>query len=211
MRVRALFVLAAFTLLGITSCSSSQNQPAETTKVTQEGANVNKDPLGTMGAMANMGTELEKIQKELESMPPTEPVHFSKLIEALPGAQAGWESSAPKGATTSMGEFKVSQASRRFNKGEQWVEVEIMDWNYKSSLYAPYFMAAAFSQEDTEGYNKGIKMGDNPGREEYKFKEESGNRSAIFKKRYLLKVEVNKLPKEAFDEWWGKLNTAALP
>lgn len=164
-----------------------------------------------MGAMANLGSEMEKLQKELDAMPPTEPIHFSKLIGALPAVPDGWTGSDPKGSTTSMGEFKVSQASRTFNKGEQSVEVEIMDWNYKSSFYAPYFMAAAFSQEDTEGYNKGIKMGDNPGREEYKYKDQSGNRSAVFKKRYMLKVEVNKLPKEAMEEWWGKLNTAALP
>jgi hypothetical protein len=33
----------------------------------------------------------------------------------------------------------------------------------------------------------------------------------ILKKRYMAKVAIQDLPKEAFDEWWGKLKTASLP
>lgn len=203
--------LTAAILFGLLGCSSSKDKPAENSKVTQEGVDIKKNPLGAMGAMANMGEELEKMQKELDAMPATDPVHFSKLIDALPSVPDGWTGSEPKGSTSTMGDFKISQSSRNFTKGDQSVEVEIFDWNYKSSLYAPFFMTAAFSQEDTEGYNKGIKMGDSPGREEYKYKEQSGNRTAIFKKRYMIKVEVRKMPKEALDEWWGKLKTASLP
>jgi hypothetical protein len=204
------FVLGV-AMLGFLACSSSQEKRAEETKVTKEGVDIAKNPLGAMSAIAGMGAEMEKLQKELESMPATDPVPFAKLIEALPEAPAGWEASEPKGSTTTMGEFKASQASRSFTKGEQRVEVEIVDWNFKTSMYAPFFMTAAFSQEDTEGYNKGIKMGENPGREEYKYKEKAGNRMVILKKRYMAKVAIQDLPKEAFDEWWGKLKTASLP
>jgi hypothetical protein len=201
-------MLTLVLILTLAACSSKS---AEDKQVTKEGVNVKNNPLGAISAIGNMASDMEKLQKELESMPPTDPVPFAKLIEALPDAPAGWTAEDARGSSSTMGEFKVSQASRRFTNGEKSVEVEIFDWNYKSSLYMPYFMAANFSTEDTEGYNKGIKLGDDPGREEYKYKELRGERTAIHKKRYLLKVSVNGMPKETLQDWWGKWKTAGLP
>jgi hypothetical protein len=173
---------------------------------------IKKNPLGALGALASAGEDMEKFQKELEQMPATDPVHFSKLIEALPEAPAGWRAAEPKGSNNQMGDFKVSQASRRYQgSGNERVEVEISDWAYNRTLYLPFFMQAKFSQESTEGYSKGISVGTDPGREEYKFKGQDGARHVLHKKRYYIQVAVNNMPKEAIEEWWGKLRTASLP
>lgn len=180
--------------------------------MTAEGVDVKRDPIGTLGALATAGKDFDKIQKEIEAMGPTEPAAFAKLIEVLPDVPAGWTSAAPKGSTNSMGDFKMSQASRRYRgSGTQRVNVEIADWAFSRAMYAPFFLQAKFSQESDDGYSKGITIGEDPGREEYKVKRQDGSRQVLFKKRYHLKVEVNNMPKEAIEEWWGKLKTAALP
>ncbi|MEZ5356645.1 MAG: hypothetical protein R2762_28750 [Bryobacteraceae bacterium] len=192
--------LAVLALL-LAGCSSSQ-PPAETAKVTKEGVDVKKDPLGMLGALASAGKDLEKMQKELEEMPATDPVHFSKLIEALPDVPSGWTADEAKGASNQMGDFKTSQGSRRYRteSGES-VDVEINDWAFNRALYLPFFMQAKFSQETTDGYSKGITMGEDPGREEYNIKQKDGSRQVLYKKRYHIKVAVNNMPSEAIEEW----------
>lgn len=210
MKTRIVVVAAAATLLSLTGCMGRKEEPVKT--VTKEGVDVQKDPLGMLGALGSMGKDMEKIQKELDAMPATEPVHFSKLIEALPDAPSGWTASEAKGSTNQMGDFKISEGSREYTKesGER-VEVQIGDWAYNKALYLPFFMSAKFSQESTDGYNKGITMGEDPGREEYNIKSKDGNRIVLLKKRYHAKVGVHNMPKEAIDEWWGKLKVKALP
>jgi hypothetical protein len=74
----------------------------------------------------------------------------------------------------------------------------------------PFMVQANFSQETTEGYSKGIKMGTDPGREEYKTADKSGKRTVLVGKRFAVTVELESLDKGAFDEWWGRLKLGSL-
>ncbi len=198
-------------LLAACSCTRSADPVPEAAKAIKEGVDV-KDPLGMLSALGSAGKELEKAQKELEAMPATDPVHFSKLIEVLPDAPSGWTATEPKGSSNEMGAFKVSEASREYrNESGQRVKVEVSDWAFNKALYLPFFLQAKFSQESTDGYSKGITMGEDPGREEYNIKSKDGNRVVLLNKRYHTKVSVNDLPKESIEEWWGRLKTSALP
>lgn len=202
------FVLAA--ALIVSGCSRKENPE---TKITKEGVDVNKDPLGMISAIASAGKEAEEWQKELEKMPATDPVHFSKLIEALPAAPSGWTAGEAKGSINQMGDFKTSHAERTYTKEgtNERVEVSLDDWAFHRTIYLPFIMSAKFSQESTDGYNKGITIGKDPGREEYRIKSKSGSRIVLFKKRYHAKVDIDNLGSEAFEEWWGRLNVGALP
>ena len=75
-----------------------------------------------------------------------------------------------------MGNFQISQASRRYeNEAEgKTIDVDISDWAFNRAVYAPFFLASNFSQETTEGYNKGIKLGEDPGREEFHYERKTG-------------------------------------
>ena len=160
-----------------------------------------------------MAKDAEKAQKDMENMPAVDPLHFSKLIEALPDVPSGWKADEVKGESNQMGEFKVSQASRNYNQdgSESRVRVSISDWAYNRALYLPFLMQANFSQESTDGYSKGIKMGEDPGREEYKIKERDGKRNLLFRKRYNVEVGIENMDPKTFDEWWGRLKIAQLP
>ena len=72
-------------------------------------------------------------------------------------------------------------------------------------------MAANFSQESTEGYNRGITIGDDPGREEYDYESRRGSRELLFGKRYHIKVEGRQVEPEDLEPWHGRVDTDVLP
>lgn len=198
-------------VLGLAGCGGSSEESSS--KVTEEGVDVAKNPLGALGALAEAGKDLEKLQEELANMPPTEAVHFSVLLKALPDVPSGWTAEDPRGSTNQMGDYKMSEASRNYNKegGEERVQVTIQDWAFNQAIYIPFLMQARFSQETTEGYSKGIKMGEDPGREEYTTASRSGQRSVLVHKRFHVQVQINGMEATALDEWWPLVKVAELP
>jgi hypothetical protein len=197
-------------VFGLAGCGGSSSESSE---VTEEGVDVTKNPLGALGALAKAGQDLQNLQEELANMPAVETVHFSVLINALPDVPSGWTADDARGSTNEMGSYKMSQASRTYRKegGEERVEVEIQDWAYNQAIYLPFFVQAGFSQESTEGYSKGIKMGEDPGREEYTISSRSGQRSVLLKKRFHVKVEIDNMEPAVLNEWWPLVKTAELP
>lgn len=189
---------------------SSNDEPGE---VTSEGVDFEKNPLGALGALAGMGSELQDLQKELEEMPAVDPLHFSELIKALPEAPSGWTAADAKGETNSMGNMQVSQASRVYTEegGEGRVEIKISDWAFNKMIYMPFILSAKFSSESTDGYNKGITVGEDPGREEYKTQQNRGSRQILYHKRYHVQTDIRNMPAEAFQEWWELINVEHLP
>ena len=186
------------------------SEPAE---VTEEGVDFLKNPLKALGALQDLASEAENLQKELENMPAVETVHFSKLIEALPDVPAGWTATDPKGATTQMGQAKISNAKRQYREdgGEREITVSIDDFAFHKMLYLPLFMAAKFSQETTEGYKKGITVGDWPGMDEYNYQRKRGQRALLVHKRYHVKIAVRNAASEEFDIWMKRVKTDILP
>lgn len=197
--------------LALTGCFSTESEePAE---VTSEGVDIENNPLGALSALANMGNDLQNLQEELEAMPDVEPVHFNELIAALPEPPSGWTAQDPKGQTSNMGGMKLSNASRVYTEedGDGRVEIEISDWAFNKAVYVPFMMRSKFSQESTEGWNKGITVGEDPGYEEYKTKSRRGERMVLYGKRYPIKINVRNQDAEAFDEWWKSIPVGDLP
>ena len=72
-------------------------------------------------------------------------------------------------------------------------------------------LAANFSQETTEGYNKGIKLGDDPGREEFQSERKRGERTVLYGKRYNIVVKGTGIQPEDLGEWYGLVRKQTLP
>ena len=198
-------IASALTLASCTSCGGSK----ESEKVV-EGENLSKNPIGFAAQMMKAGSDIEKMQKELEQMKPVEAISFTELLTFLPEPPAGWEGSKPQGQSNQMGEWKFTQVERRYTMGDKNIEVEILDWAFRRELYAPFFLMASFSQESTDGYNKGIKINDDPGREEYKTEAKDGNLSVLVGKRFLVTIRGNQIEAAELRQWWDRLNTAGL-
>lgn len=198
--------LAAILFAALWGCSSGSK---ESEKI-KEGEQVAKTPFGALSQLAKAGSELEKIQKDLENMKPVDPVHFNELIAFLPEAPAGWEAGKPQGESNQMGDWKFSQVRRSYNSGDKSMQVEIQDWAYQYGLYAPFFLAASFSQETTEGYNKGIKMGDDPGREEFENEAKRGTLSLLIGKRFLVGIKGEGIESAELRQWLDRMDTNGL-
>ena len=182
-------------------------------QVTEEGIDIS-NPLGALSALSGMAEEVQKMQEELEAMEPVDPLPFQTLIdEALPEAPSGWTAQKPRGSLNSMGNFQISQASRRYeNEAEgKTIDVDISDWAFNRAVYAPFFLAANFSQETTEGYNKGIKLGEDPGREEFHYERKRGERTVLYSKRYNIVVKGRGIEPEDLEEWYGLVRKQNLP
>lgn len=201
------YAFAVFLCLILAGCTTTSN---ESPKPVEKGADVNKGPLGIIDAIGKVASDLEGFKKEVENMKAVETVHFSALLKALPDPPGGWKADEPKGSTTQLGDFKTSEAHRTYTKDDAHVEVTIQDWAFHQAVYLPFLMAARFSQESTEGYNRGIRVGEDPGREEYTTASKSGERTVLRKKRFYTKVAIQGLPPAAFDEWHGRIKVAAL-
>lgn len=205
-------------VLGATGCGLMGGgcgpSPEQTGEVTGEGVDITKNPFGALSALKNLANKAENLQKEMEEMEAVEPLHFSALIEALPDVPDGWTADDAKGQTTQMGATaKISTAQRTYRQegGDGQVRVEIADWAYNKVLYMPYFMASQFSQESTDGYQKGITLGEWPGTESYKYARKSGERSYLPHKRYQVKIAIRNAEPDQFDVWTKRVKTDKLP
>ena len=204
------FSLVVLLVLG---CPSAPDEDASSDEVTSEGVNIQEDPLGALSALAGIGDELQTLQQELEEMPDVEAVHFNDLMPSLPDPLDGYTADDAKGSTNQMGDTKISSVSRtyRADEGEGEVHIEISDWAFHKALYLPFVMQSKFSQETTEGWNKGIKVGEDPGREQYQSNSQTGERMVLLRKRFPVKIAIRNLPPEAFDEWWAAVKKDELP
>ena len=206
--------LVLFLAVSLSGCfffgSSDSEEPSD---VTSEGVDIEKNPLGALSALANIGSELGNLQEELEAMPDVEPVHFNDLMPVLPEAPSGWTAEDPKGQTTNMAGTQISNVSQVFTEdgGDGRVEVQVSDWAFNKAVYVPFMMSAKFSQETTEGWNKGITVGEDPGREEFNTKRRSGERTVLYGKRYPIQVKIRNQDAEAFDQWWKAVKVGELP
>jgi outer membrane murein-binding lipoprotein Lpp len=202
--IRLRFTAALVAALLLTGCSKKDSSKIE------EGEAVSSNPFGLARQIAKAGEDLEKIQKDLENMKPVDPIHFSELIKFLPEPPPGWESQPAKGTSNKMGEWSFTEVNRDYTQGDKRMEVKILDWAFRKELYATFFIAAAFSQESTEGYNKGIKIGDEPGREEYKNESKNGTLSMLVGKRFFVTIEGSNIEAAELRQWWDRIDAAGL-
>jgi len=179
---------------------------------TAEGGNVD-NPLGALSALGGAVSDLQNMQEDLENLEPVDPLPFQTIIDdILPEIPSNWEAQDPKGSSQSMGNFAFTQASRRYTgpNGEV-IDVAVNDWAYNAAIYVPFFLAANFSQETTEGYNKGIKIGEDPGREEFTYARNRGERSVLYGKRFNIVVKGTGIEPAHLEEWYGHVRKDNLP
>ena len=195
---------ALFLTLGLCGVSPDADE------VTEEGSNIS-NALGALSALKGMADEIQGLQAEIENMEPTDSVHFSEILPVLPDPPEGWSADDADGSTTqAMGGFSMSQGSRTYRRDKKRVTVTVADWAYNKAIYMPFILSTQMSQETTKGYNKGIKVGEDPGRDEYNYKPMRGERIVLVGKRFPVTLKTQGLEPEEIDEWWKRIDTARL-
>lgn len=191
----------------------SRAEPTWTSSTSEvsEGIDINKNPWEAIQKAIEIGQNLEYLSVDVVNFKSNKPISFKHLIEVLPQLPAGWTATDPRGQTISFGNYSVSEVEHTYSQGDKKVRIKIIDCAYNSALYAPFLMSTEFSQESTEGYNKGIKIGDILGREEYDYGSQSGSLNLLAEQRFFIQINGDNLDNsEQLREWWQAIDLDTL-
>lgn len=202
---RTLIVLGTCSLLLSTGCFRKKEQPES------EGKELSKNPIAALGQIQDAVKKAEQAAKEAQDMKPVEPIHFSKLIELLPKAPAGWTADGePRGETTNAMGFKVSMAEQRYSQEGKSLQVKITDGAFNAPLYTVVTMAAQFARESTEGYEKGVTYDGNPGVEKWRKDGGDAELNVVVGKRYFVEIQGSGITPEVVHGVWATVDKAKL-
>ncbi len=191
------------------SQSSQPQSPATASDNARQGSDWS-NPLAAMGELARLGQQLEQAAEDLDTLTPVDPVSFRELINQLPNPPLGWERTEPEGSTTSMGEFRVSQAEATYRQGDRRIQISLIDSVYNPALHAPFLIAASFSQESTSGFDRGLTFGSHPGRESYTNDSRSGTLAVLVERRFIVEIKGSDIEANDLRQWWDRLNIRQL-
>lgn len=202
---RTLVVLGACALVVSVGCFRKKEQPES------EGKELSKNPIAAFGQIQDAVKKAEQAAKEAQDMKPVEPIHFSKLIELLPKAPAGFTADGePKGETTNAMGFKVSMAEQSFSQEGKSLRVKITDGAFNAPLYTVVTMAAQFARESTEGYEKGVTYDGNPGVEKWHKEGGDAELNVVVGKRYFVEISGSGITPEVVRSVWASVDKAKL-
>ena len=210
MQISKQLLLATLISITLVACGGTQQTDNIEESKRVEGENISNNPLGIIQQATQAGKKIQNLQETIAKQEPVDPIHFQELISLLPEPLAGWEAAAAEGETNSFGGFSISQASRSYSSGDRTIDISITDWAYNTGLYASFMVGADFSQESTQGYNKGIKLGDTPGREEYDFNSKDGTLSLLAEQRFFVEIDGRQVEPEDLQKWWNTLDKEAM-
>jgi hypothetical protein len=176
--------------------SEEQKQQEEAAKKAAEAAQAAAQAAQSGTQAAAKG--LEAMAKGLEAMAagaaggdtkPVEPVSFREFIALFPDLD-GWEKAKPTGEKMTS-PVSYSTAEVRYTKGDESLEIKVVDSGFNQLLLTPYamFLTSGYEKETTDGYEKSTKVRDQPGWEKWNSSSKSGEVNALVGKRFLVTIE----------------------
>ncbi|MEO0836546.1 MAG: hypothetical protein AAFY16_11320 [Cyanobacteria bacterium J06642_3] len=191
----------------------SNNSESENPKV-EEGIDISQNPIGAIGKVIELSKDAsqipQSISQDIANKEPVTPVSFKELIDYLPQPPNGWKAAKPQGQSNSFGNYSISQVNQTYTQGSKQIEVSIFDWAFNSALYTPFLLSTEFSQESTDGYNKGLKIDDIPGREEYSYIDKRGSLNLLVNSRFFVQIDGSNIDDLELREWWQLIDSKAL-
>jgi HPt (histidine-containing phosphotransfer) domain-containing protein len=156
---------------------------------------------GMAGAMT--GTTPEGTQ--------VDPVSVQALQSALPEL-SGWDRATPTGERMTA-PVAFSEAETYYTMGETNVTVKIVDSAFSQMLVAPWamFLTAGYERESSDGYEKSVDVGGNPGFERWNKDSRTGELNLVVAKRYLVSVEGHNISDtKVLHEFASKIDAGRL-
>ena len=176
----------------------------------REGINIERDPFTVIQKIIELSIDKPDVEDNLDNKINTEPISFRDLISYLPQSPRGWTAEKAKGQTNSFGDYSVSQVKQTYFQKDKTMTVSIFDWAFNSALYMPFLLSTEFSQESTEGYNKGIKIGNIPGRENYDYYTKDGSLNLLINRRFFVQIEGKNIEESELRQWWDAIDSDSL-
>ena len=203
-RLSCAALVLTVTLPAIAACRRSKEQPqVEATAAEVKAAAGKSDE-----AARKAPVEGSDVAKGLEAMAqglagaanavggngePVTPVGFRQLQSVFPPLR-GWTRSKPTGEQMTS-PVAYSQAEVRYTKGDNRIELKIIDSGFHQLLLAPYtvFLTAGYERQTDNGYEKSTKVGTEPGWEKWNAAARSGEVNAVVARRFLVQAEGHKV------------------
>jgi hypothetical protein len=209
--------------------SEAEKQAEQAAADAQKAAEAIKKAADSTGAAAGAGAAagvaaaaqgMEAFAKAMQSAAtatgadgkPVEPVRFQDLMTALPASGSGWEMDKPTGERMTM-PVAFSQAEASYRNGDAEIEVKIVDSAFSQLLIAPWamFLTSGYSKESSDGYEKSVNVGGNPGFEKWNSESKDGELNLVVAKRFLVTIDGNNIgdPK-VLHEFAGRVDGGKL-
>lgn len=178
--------LAAAVLVAGCGKSAEEKAAEETAKSAEQAA---QSATKSLEAMAKGLEQMAAGKPATADGKPAEPVKFQDLIALLPQIE-GWEMQKPTGERMTS-PFATANAKATYTKGDERIEVEIIDSAFNQLLLTPIamFLQAGYSQESTSGYEKSSTVNGQPGWEKWNSDAKDGEVNALVNKRFLVNIE----------------------
>ena len=214
--------LAAFLVVG---CGKSEEEKAaeKAAEETKEAAEALKKAAEQGGAAA-AAQGMQDFAKAMEGMAgalaggsaspdgkPATPVSFKDLQTVLPEV-SGWTRETPTGERMTS-PIPFSQSEATYTNGDANVDVKIVDSAFSQLLVAPWamFLTAGYERETTDGYEKSINVGGNPGFEKWNTSGKDGELNLVVAKRFLITIDGNNInDTKVLHEFASKIDTGKL-
>ena len=152
----------------------------------------------------------DPLAAELAAMKPVEPVPFEKLQALLPPAPAGYKAEEPRGESIELGEYKHSYAERKYTKGDKNLDVKIHDCAQIKELYLSIQFASTFKVRNSEGHHLGVTIDGNPGIEQYKKADQSGELTVLVGKRHFVVITADGIQPAFLRTVYNSIDTKKL-
>lgn len=175
-----------------------------------EGKELSRNPVAAVAQLQEAARKAAEAAKEAQGKAPVDPVPFSRLIELLPGAPAGFSAEEPTGESSNAMGFKVSQARRTYRAEGKRLSVALLDGAFNAPLYAGVTMLAQFARESTGGYERGVTLDGNPGVERWRKESGRSELTVVVGKRFLVTIESDGAGEGFPRQVWGRLDRARL-
>lgn len=195
--MRSLRFVVALAVVASVACGKSEaekqaEKAAEDIKKVAEAAVEAQKQGGDMAkGMADLGKAMQGMAAAMNGGDgkPVDPIATDALKSTLPTV-SGWEMEAPK-TERMTSPIAFSQVEAEFKKGDQTIEVKVVDSGFAQMLIAPWtmFMAGGFSRESSDGYEKAITVAGHPGFEKWEKDDQHGELNVVVAKRFLVTIE----------------------
>lgn len=142
-----------------------------------------------------VGEELQKSEAkaaERKKRGDTLAMNYKDLQKYLPKSVKGYELDGEmSGQTTNMQGMSVSVAKAKYKKGDDFLNIELTDYNAAYTLMAGLTMAWSMSIEDDEQVAKGCTIKGHKGFETYKKKDKDANVVLGISDRFFVSANAN--------------------
>jgi len=131
-----------------------------------------------------------RVAPESTQAPPisTTPVDFETLKTLIPDVD-GWVKSDVRGEEVNA-PVAHSRAQARYRRNDGRVELEIVDTALSQLLLAPLsvFLASGYAERSDEGFKRAVKVGGQPGIEDWSASSSRGEVTALVANRFVVKA-----------------------